>query len=257
MEKPLSSLETDVKARSVPRHVAVIMDGNGRWAQNRGKPRLMGHREGARSVRAVTRTARRIGCQALTLYAFSAQNWDRPMEEVDGLMALLKDYLIRERDELIETDIRLRAAGDLRRLPNSVRVSLDALCRDTAGCASMDLTLCLSYGGREEIVEMARRLASDVADGLLGPEGVDEAEVARRLWTGSLPDPDLIVRTSGELRVSNFLLWGCAYSELVFVPTLWPDFREEAFLRAIQEYQRRERRFGRAEPSRATGGRGR
>ncbi len=246
MSKPLSPRESEIKARGVPRHVGMIMDGNGRWAKARGLPRLSGHREGAKSVRAVIRTARRLGCEALTLYAFSAQNWERPMEEVEGLMGLLRDYLIKEGQELLETDIRLHAAGDLDRLPEKVLAPLRVLCEKTAGCGSMTLTLCLSYGGREELVHMARRLVEDVQHGDLESSSIDEHALAERLWTGSLPELDLIIRTSGEQRISNFLLWSSAYSELVFVPTLWPDFREEAFLDAIEEYQRRERRFGRA-----------
>jgi undecaprenyl diphosphate synthase len=245
MDAPIARLESEVKALEVPRHVAVIMDGNGRWAEERGLPRLAGHREGAESVRAVTRTARRIGCDALTLYAFSAQNWDRPPDEVSGLMDLLRDYLLEERDELLDNDIRLAAAGDTDRLPERVRQPLDALISETAGCRSMVLTLCLSYGGREELVAMARRLAEDVAAGALAAGDVDAEAVAARLWTGSLPDPDLLIRTSGEQRISNFLLWGCAYSELVFVDRPWPEFREAAFLEAVRAYQKRERRFGR------------
>jgi undecaprenyl diphosphate synthase len=237
-------LEREVKTAPVPRHVAVIMDGNGRWAEERGLPRLAGHQEGAESVRAVTRTARRIGCEALTLYAFSAQNWARPADEVEGLMDLLRDYLLGERDELLDNDVRLEAVGDLERLPERVQAPLSRLREETAGCRAMVLTLCLSYGGREELVAMARTLVADALSSGLKPEAVDAEALSARLWTGALPDPDLVIRTSGEQRISNFLLWGCAYSELVFVPTPWPAFREAAFLEAVRAYQQRERRFG-------------
>ncbi|RMG14020.1 MAG: isoprenyl transferase [Deltaproteobacteria bacterium] len=245
MDPRIAALQTEVMEAPVPDHVAIIMDGNGRWAEERGRPRLAGHSEGARSVRAVTRTARRIGVRALTLYAFSAQNWARPPEEVEGLMDLLRDYLIDEREELLDNDIRLEAVGELDRLPARVREPLDALRAETARCATMVLTLCLSYGGREEIVAAARHLAREVARGALAPEGIDAAAFAAALWTGDLPEPDLIIRTSGEKRLSNFLLWGSAYAEMIFTPTLWPDFRETDLLQCIREYQRRERRFGR------------
>lgn len=244
MDQRIRSKEAEVRAAGVPAHVAIIMDGNGRWAESRGLPRLKGHAEGAESVRAVTRSARRIGVKALTLYAFSAQNWDRPAPEVEGLMTLLRDYVLGERDELLDNDIRLSAAGDLDRLPPRVREPLDALCAETAGGEEMVLTLCLSYGGREEIVSMARRVAEEVRDGRLDPADVSPEAVGARLWTGDLPDLDLLIRTSGELRISNFLLWGCAYAEMVFSPVHWPEFREEAFLAALEEYQGRERRFG-------------
>lgn len=245
MDPRIAALQTEVMDAPVPAHVAIIMDGNGRWAERRGEPRLAGHSEGAKSVRAVTRTARRIGVEALTLYAFSAQNWARPPEEVEGLMDLLRDYLIDEREELLDNDIRLAAAGDLDRLPARVREPLEALREETAHCRTMVLTLCLSYGGREEIVAAVRRLAAEVAAGTLDPDAIDEAVVAARLWTGDLPEPDLVIRTSGERRISNFLLWGSAYAEFVFTSTLWPDFREMDLLQCIREYQRRERRFGR------------
>ncbi len=245
MEPPLTAKEAEVKAGIVPRHVAVIMDGNGRWAKSRGLPRLAGHREGAKSVRAVARAARRIGCEVLTLYAFSAQNWQRPEDEVNGLMGLLRQYLVRERDELIENDIRIEAVGDLDRLPSNVKGPLEALRRDTAKCGSLMLVLCLSYGGREEIAAMARRIALDVRDGSLDPDQIDEEALRARMWTGEFPEADLVIRTSGEIRISNFLLWSCAYSEWVFVPAHWPDFREDGFLDAVREYQGRERRFGR------------
>ena len=244
MDPSVATLEAEAQRGPIPAHVAIIMDGNGRWAEARGRPRLAGHREGAESVRAVTRSARRLGVKALTLYAFSAQNWARPEAEVEGLMGLLRDYLLGEREELMENDIRLAAAGDLDRLPPHVRGPLEELMADTAVGEEMVLTLCLSYGGREELVHAARRLAADVAAGRLAPDAIDAEVFASHLWTGDLPEPDLLIRTSGEQRLSNFLLWGSAYAELVFTATPWPEFREPELCRAIGVYQRRERRFG-------------
>jgi undecaprenyl diphosphate synthase len=216
------------------------MDGNGRWADQRGLTRLEGHRKGSDSVREVTRAARRLGLPALTLYAFSAQNWQRPPEEVAGLMDLLRDYLHRERPEIMDNGIRLHAIGELDRLPARVRDPLEELRRDSAQNREMVLTLALSYGGREEIVAMARRIAED----RLEPEQVDAQAVEERLWTAGLPPLELVVRTSGEVRVSNFLLWQLAYSEIHLTETLWPDFGELDLLIALDDFQRRERRFG-------------
>jgi undecaprenyl diphosphate synthase len=246
MERPpaVSSLELQVKARPVPRHVGIIMDGNGRWAESRGLPRLEGHREGSASVREVTRTARRLGIQALTLYAFSSQNWARPAEEVAGLMELLREYLERERPEILDNSIRLNAVGDINRLPRYVREPLDRLIADSAHNTGMVLSLALSYGGREEILHAATRMAEAIAKGELTPGRVEEKDFEQFLWTHGLPPLDLVVRTSGEQRVSNFLLWQVAYAELCFTDALWPDFRTEEFLRCVSQYQQRERRFG-------------
>jgi undecaprenyl diphosphate synthase len=245
MERPsVSALELQVKARPVPRHVGIIMDGNGRWAEARGLPRLEGHREGSASVREVTRAARRLGIQALTLYAFSSQNWARPAEEVAGLMELLRDYLERERPEILDNSIRLNAIGDLDRLPRYVREPLDALIADSAHNTGMVLSLALSYGGREEILHAARRMAEALSRGELVAGRLEEKDFEQFLWTHGLPPLDLVVRTSGELRVSNFLLWQVAYAELCFTDALWPDFRTEEFLRCVAQYQQRERRFG-------------
>ncbi len=235
---PLAELEARVKARPLPRHVAIIMDGNGRWAEQRGLPRVAGHREGSESVRAVTRTARRIGVEALTVYAFSAENWARPDEEVGALMQLLSDYLDSERAEMMENGIRLNAIGDLDRLPDPVRGRLAAARGETAANRGMTLTLALSYSGREEIVHAARAAAAAKGAAL----DADDLEAA--LWTRGLPELDLLIRTSGERRISNFLLWQCAYAELHFSEVLWPDFRDEALLEAISDFQGRERRFG-------------
>lgn len=238
------ALEAQVQQRALPRHVGVIMDGNGRWAEARGLARIEGHREGSNSVREVTRTARRLGLQALTVYAFSSQNWSRPADEVAGLMDLLREYLEKERAEIMENQIRLQGVGELDRLPRMVREPLDRLSADSARNSGMVLSLALSYGGREEILQAARKLAAQVAAGEVNPNRLKEADFERLLWTRELPPVDLIIRTSGERRISNFLLWQCAYAELVFTETLWPDFRTRQFLECLVEYQSRERRYG-------------
>jgi undecaprenyl diphosphate synthase len=234
----LAELEARVRARPLPRHVAIIMDGNGRWAEARGLPRVAGHREGSEAVRAVTRTARRVGIPALTLYAFSTENWARPEEEVAALMELLAEFLESELPEMMENGIRLNAIGDLARLPAGVRRRLDAVREATAKNAGMTLTLALSYGGRQEIVQAARRAAAAKGAAL------EAEDLEAALWTAGLPELDLLVRTSGERRISNFLLWQCAYAEMVFTETLWPDFRDEALLSAVEDFQGRQRRFG-------------
>ncbi len=236
----IEELQAKLDPARLPQHVAVIMDGNGRWAESRGQPRVEGHREGSQSVRAVTRFARRLGVKALTLYAFSAQNWKRPVEEVAALMDLLREYLLSERSEIMDNGIRLNAIGELDRLPHFVRTPLDQLMADSAQNGGMVLTLALSYGSREEILRACRALLRVGAD----PETLDAEAFEAQLFTASLPAPDLIVRTSGEQRISNFLLWQAAYAELYFTETLWPDFREQALLEALLEYQARERRFG-------------
>jgi undecaprenyl diphosphate synthase len=234
----VQELEARVKSRPLPRHVAIIMDGNGRWAEVRGLPRVAGHREGADAVRAVTRAARRVGLQALTLYAFSSENWGRPEDEVGALMQLLADFLESERGEMMQNAIRLNAIGELERLPTSVREKLASVRAETAGNRGMTLTLALSYGGRQEIVAAARR-AAQARGAALEAEDLEAA-----LWTAGLPELDLLVRTSGERRISNFLLWQAAYAELVFTEVLWPDFRDAELFAAIADYQTRERRFG-------------
>ena len=238
--RDLQALKAEVLQRPLPRHVGIIMDGNGRWAAQRGLPRIEGHRKGSDSVSEVTRAARRLGLPALTLYAFSAQNWERPPDEVEGLMDLLREYLFKERAEIMDNDIRLHAIGDLDRLPARVREPLDELRRDSAGNLKMILTLALSYGGREEIIAMVRKVAEDK----LRPEQIDAKAVEDRLWTAGLPPLELVVRTSGEVRVSNFLLWQLAYAEIHLSETLWPDFGELDLLLALEDFQRRERRFG-------------
>jgi undecaprenyl diphosphate synthase len=228
----------------LPRHVAIIMDGNGRWAQRRGLHRVRGHVVGAESVRVVTRLARQLGLSYLTLFAFSEENWQRPAMEIRVLMALLRRYLHRELSEMRDNQIALKAIGNLKQLPEAVRQDLEATIAATASGAQMVLTLALSYGGRREIVQAVKTLARDVAAGRLQPEDIDAALFARYLCTAGMPDPDLIIRTSGEYRLSNFLLWQSAYTELYVTETLWPDFREEDFLKALEAYQQRARRFG-------------
>jgi undecaprenyl diphosphate synthase len=224
----------------LPRHVAIIMDGNGRWAKLRGMPRIDGHREGAASVRDIVRASRQLGLGALTLYAFSSQNWQRPLEEVRALMELLRDYLVDERPEIMDNDIRLTTIGDIERLPSMVREPLDALVRDSAGNKSMILCLALSYGGREVIVDAAR---AAMRAGMR-PEELSEEKFAKLLPTRELPPLDFMIRTSGEQRISNFLLWEAAYAELYFTPVLWPEFRRADLYTALSMYGSRERRFG-------------
>jgi undecaprenyl diphosphate synthase len=231
-------------AKRLPRHVGIIMDGNGRWAEARGLDRVEGHREGAQSVRDVVRAARQVGVEALTLYAFSAQNWARPATEVTALMELLRDYLVEERPEIMDNDIRLRAIGDIDRLPPLVREPLDALRADSANNGTMTLTLALSYGGRESIVAAVRAAVAAAEAGELTAAEVDVDRFQQFLPTGELPQLDLLVRTSGEQRISNFMLWELAYTELFFTDTLWPDFRRQHLYAALEAYGRRERRFG-------------
>jgi undecaprenyl diphosphate synthase len=233
-----------VEARNLPGHVGIIMDGNGRWAQLRGQPRSEGHREGAAAVRRVVRAARRLGLRALTLYAFSEQNWARPEDEVDALMLLLRDFLLTERGEILDNGIRLNAIGNLGRLPALVRAILDPLRTESASNDEMVLTLALSYGGREEIASAARELAKAVAAGRIRPEDVTPDALRAHMPSLSVGDPDLLIRTGGERRISNFLLYGLAYAELYFADVLWPDFSERDLFAAIASYQARERRFG-------------
>jgi undecaprenyl diphosphate synthase len=220
--------------------VAIIMDGNGRWARSRGLARIEGHRQGAESVRDVVRAARQAGLECLTLYAFSSQNWSRPPDEVGALMELLRDYLVEERAEIMDNDIRLTAIGHVQRLPDLVKAPLDALMRDSAGNRSMILCLALSYGGRESLVDAAREA---IRTGVPA-DALDEERFASLLPTHALPPLDLLIRTSGEQRISNFLLWEAAYAELYYTETLWPDFRRAELYAAIESYAKRERRFG-------------
>jgi undecaprenyl diphosphate synthase len=241
---PERALLDSLDLSRLPRHVAVIMDGNGRWARQRRLPRVEGHRSGIASVRATVETAARLELEALTLYAFSVENWKRPHLEVMTLMSLLKEYLRRELKTLLDNDIRFRVVGRMDGLDSSVVAALEVALRKTAHCRGMVFNIALNYSGRAELTDAMRAVARDVAAGRLSPEQVDEQAIADRLYTAPLPDPDLLIRTSGEMRISNFLLWQIAYSEIHVTPVLWPDFRSPHFLEAIAEFQKRERRYG-------------
>ncbi|MCB1126975.1 MAG: isoprenyl transferase [Verrucomicrobiae bacterium] len=229
---------------SLPTHVAIIMDGNGRWARQRRLPRVEGHRRGVESVRAVVRAAGELGIKYLTLYAFSVENWNRPKDEVDTLMKYLARYLKNEIGELNRSNVQLEAIGQIYRLPEFVQDQLTKTQAALAKNNGLTLTLALSYGGRTEIVEAVRSIAQQVAAGKLEAAKITEHLFSQHLYTGNCPDPDLLIRTSGELRISNFLLWQCSYAEFVVTPTLWPDFRKAQFFEALEEYTRRHRRFG-------------
>ena len=235
---------TDTQPVTVPRHVAIIMDGNGRWAEAQGLPRVAGHEEGANSVREIVRACRRLGVEALTLYSFSTENWKRPRAEVGALMALLQRYVLQEREEIMGNGIRLRAIGEIDRLPVYVRTPLKALMRESRSNDAMTLNLALSYGSRAEIVAAVRGLAKDIERGHLSASDIDESAISGRLYTAGQPDPDLLIRTSGELRVSNFLLWQIAYAEIYVTDTPWPEFRTPELTRAFEAYRGRQRRFG-------------
>ncbi len=228
----------------LPRHVAIVMDGNGRWAQNRNKPRLFGHKVGAESVRDIVETAREIGIEVLTLYAFSSENWKRPNGEVKGLMSILKSFLVSELSKMLKNNIRLCCIGEIDKIPEDVReVMQDTIARTTKN-DKLILNLALSYGGRDEITRAVRLLAAQCVDGSLSPDEITEEMVGNNLYTSGLVDPDLLIRTGGETRLSNFLLWQTSYAELYFTETKWPDFRKDQFISALQDYQQRERRFG-------------
>jgi undecaprenyl diphosphate synthase len=228
----------------LPRHVAIIMDGNGRWARQRGLPRIRGHEAGADSVRAVTEECVRLGIRQLTLYTFSAQNWGRPRPEINSLMRMLRRYLVDERDEIMEHDIRLVAIGRRAGIPRSVRRELETTEKLCAHNQGLTVCLALNYGGRDEIVDAARALAAEVAAGTLRPGRIDEDAVSAHLYTAGMPDPDLLIRTAGELRLSNFLLWQISYAELYVTEVCWPAFRKEQFLDALRDFARRNRTYG-------------
>lgn len=239
----MSLIEKIDKTR-IPRHVAIIMDGNGRWAKQRGMIRSFGHENGVPTVHNITEVANDLGVEFLTLYTFSTENWNRPQMEVDALMHLVVTSIEKETPELIEKNVRLTAIGDMGRMPEFARTRLQKCMDDTAHCTGMEVCLALSYSSRWEIVEAVRSIASEVKDGKLDVADIDDAVVSSHLSTSYMPDPDLLIRTAGDLRISNYLLWQIAYSELYFTPVLWPDFSKDDFLEAIIEYQRRERRYG-------------
>ncbi|MBI4252068.1 MAG: isoprenyl transferase [Candidatus Tectomicrobia bacterium] len=228
----------------LPRHIGIIMDGNGRWAKKRFLPRIAGHREGVKAVDRVVAHARRMGVKALTLYSFSLENWSRPREEVDALMGILAEYLERELRRMLREGVRFNAIGHLEDLPPFAQKMVADAMRDTAAQEGMVLTLALSYGSRREIADAARALAREAAAGKLDPEDIEEADLARHLYTAGLPELDLLIRTSGELRLSNYLLWQAAYAELYFTDLYWPDFGEQELEAAVLDFQSRVRKFG-------------
>lgn len=239
--KALAQMKEDGR---LPRHVAVIMDGNGRWAKKRAWRRIRGHEKGVDTVRAIVRASREIGISYLTLFAFSTENWQRPEAEVQALMRLLTRFLVGEVDELNENEIRLNAIGQIKRLPSKVQSVLADCMASTANNGRMTLNLALSYGARDEMTRAIQKVAQKVADGRMSAEAISQTTISQHLDTAGMPDPDLLIRTSGEMRISNFLLWQIAYSELFVTPTLWPDFGREEYLSILESYGSRERRFG-------------
>ena len=240
----MNSQPHETGKRSVPAHVAIIMDGNGRWAQARGLDRSEGHVEGVNTVRRITEIASELGVRYLTLYAFSTENWNRPQQEVATLMHLIGIAIERETPDLIKNNVRLTMIGDVERMPAEALERLRGCMARTAHCTGLTLNLALSYSSRWELTDAARRMAADAAAGKLNPDEVDEQTVSRYLTTASMPDPDLLIRTGGDVRVSNFLLWQIAYSELYFTQTYWPDFSKDDFRKAVMQFGSRERRFG-------------
>ena len=243
MSSATAHLSAEARA-SLPQHVAVIMDGNGRWAKQHGLPRVEGHRRGADSAREIIRTAGELGIKYLTLYAFSAENWNRPKDEVEALMKYLVHYLKTETPELNKSNVHLEVIGQIYRLPENVQEHLKKSIATLSKNNGLTLVMALSYGSRIEIVDAVRRISEEVKRGKLDPADINENVISDHLWTRNIPDPDLLVRTSGEMRVSNFLLWQISYAELVITPTLWPDFKKPQFFAALEEYARRNRRFG-------------
>jgi undecaprenyl diphosphate synthase len=228
----------------LPEHVAIIMDGNGRWAKKKALNRIRGHEAGTESVRVIVRTSRELGIPYLTLYAFSEENWKRPKYEISALMAILKSFLQSELKEMQDNGIRFQALGDISKLPDEIQKIINKTIKETSGNTKMVLSLALSYGGRQEIVYALKKIAVGMESGEISNHDLDEQLISDNLYTAGMPDPDLLIRTSGEYRVSNFLLWQIAYSEFYITSTLWPDFRKEEYLSAIEEFQQRERRFG-------------
>ena len=244
-EKPLDPREVlGLERRQLPRHIAIIMDGNGRWAKQRNLPRIRGHEAGVQAVRATVTHGSRLGMEALTLYSFSAENWKRPQEEVEFLMRLCGEYLVAERGEIMDNNIRLIHVGRREGLPDDVLRELDATAEMSRANTGLKLGLALNYGSRVEILDAVRSIARRVRDGQLAPDAIDEQTISRALYTAEMPDPDLLIRTSSEYRISNFLLWQISYCELYVTDVLWPDFREEHLHAAILEFARRDRRFG-------------
>jgi len=238
-----------LKRESLPQHVAIIMDGNGRWAKNRSKPRVFGHRKGVDSVRSIVKSADALGIKVLSLYAFSEENWGRPSHEVTAIMTLLNTYMVKEREELKKNNVQLRTMGRIERLPPKTFQLIQETKEYLSGNTGLVLNIALSYGGRTEIVDVCRSLAMRVASGEINPQDIDNDLMSSAFTGWDLPDPDLLIRTSGEQRVSNFMLWQMAYTEFYFTSVNWPDFTQEKFVEALLEYQRRQRRFGLVEES--------
>jgi undecaprenyl diphosphate synthase len=238
------NLKSEINEENLPQHIAIIMDGNGRWAKNRGLMRAFGHENGAKSVKVTVETCARIGVKNLTLYAFSTENWNRPKLEIDTLMKLLVSSLRKELKSLIDNNIRLNTIGNTDKLPKSIQKELAEVITKTKDNSRMTLTIALSYGSREELIAAVKKIASKVKNNIISIDGIDEAIINEHLYTLNLPDVDLLIRTSGEHRISNFLLWQIAYAELYFTNVLWPDFTEDHLYEAIISYQKRERRFG-------------
>ena len=239
-----SPIYTDLDPSKLPSHVAIIMDGNGRWAKKRFLSRIKGHEKGSETVRTIVRSCREIGIPYLTLYAFSTENWQRPQSEIVALMALLKKFLESEQKEMLENNIRLNAIGQIERLPEDVQQALHKVMMLTKKSEGMVLTLALSYGGRTEIIKMVKEIAIKTKDGIIDANSITSELISEHLYTKEIPDPDLLIRTSGEMRISNFLLWQIAYTEIYVTDSLWPDFSADEFVRILKDYQRRERRFG-------------
>lgn len=239
-----NKIETELDHSKLPVHVAIIPDGNGRWAKKRLMNRIKGHEQGMRTVREIVRTCRRLGISTVTFYAFSTENWKRPKAEVTALMEILKHFLASEEKDLLENNIRLNAIGQTHRLPERVRKALDQCMEVTRSNNGMLLNLALSYGGRAEILEMVKKIARKVADGRLDPDEISFERVEECLYTANMDDPDLLIRTSGEMRISNYLLWQIAYTEIFVTDTLWPDFGKDEFLKILLDFQQRDRRYG-------------
>lgn len=242
--KKRSPLPAEINSQAIPRHVAIIMDGNGRWAQKKGLPRAAGHRAGMETLKRVVESAIRIGITHLTVYAFSTENWKRPPDEINALMNLLVEYVDKELLQLKQNGVRVKAIGNLEQLPERARSQIEKAAAETNGNSRLNLLIALNYGGRREIVEAARTLCLAAKEGKLEPGEIDEEKFAGCLYTAGVPDPDLIIRTSGEMRLSNFLLWQSAYAEYWATPVLWPDFSETDLWHAIRDYQGRQRRYG-------------
>ena len=249
MNKPPLDPRELLNLEQLPRHVAIIMDGNGRWARERDLPRIRGHEQGAKAVRAIVTHCARLGIEALTLYSFSSENWKRPRAEVDFLMELYRHYLVAERAEIMENAVRLVHVGKRDGLPEGVLMEMDITIRESARNAGLKLCLALNYGSRAEIVQAVRKIAADVRDGRLDVEAIDERLISDSLCTAGLPDPDLLIRTAGERRISNFLLWQISYSEMYVCDVFWPDFAPEHLNEALRDYAQRTRRFGALPPS--------